>query len=315
MKKEEIDIWELDSQIRDFINIERNRKRILENKGKFHQMCACLDTIQDTEYGIHSYMDSYPSELKKDKGFLYLTTYGLYQLMYVQQDAIQNLSEVLGVEFKRLEQLKIIRDIRNRSTGHPTKQGFTKKNAVKTFNHILHNAFSYNGFRLWTFYSDQRPREETECNNVEIINQNREFCGKLLNNILEKLKDDENTHRKKFMKDKLSKIFDQSSYLFEKVREVFSEPGSLSFSRGNFKDLIKKIEEFDKKLEERKEEGSIEHIKDDLKYPIEKVNDFFHHDSNVDKEAAEIFVWYIQEKFKSLEQIAKDTDEVYETEV
>ena len=313
MKEERFDIWELERKVRDFINIERNRKRILENRDKFYQICSCLDTIQDTEYGIHSYKDKYPEKLKQDKGFLYLTTYGLLQLIFVQQDAIENLSDAIGVMFVLPEQLKIIRDIRNRSIGHPTKKGVGK--GVKSFNQILHNTLNYSGFRIWSFYSDLREREETECDISEIINENQKFCAQLLNIILKKLKDDENTHRKKFMKDKLSKIFDQSSYLFEKVREGFSESKPIEFSRGNFEDLVKKIDIFDKKLNERNEGGSIDLIKEELVYPIEKVNEYFKRNQRVDKEAAEIFVWFIQEKFKTLEQIAKDTDEEYETEV
>jgi hypothetical protein len=314
MSKKEANIWHIQSEIRDIINISRNRKKIYENRSNFLQIISCLDTIQDTEYGIHSYLDSYPEKLKKNKGFLYLTTYGILQLIFVQQDAIKNLSEAFGVEFELPVELKIIRDIRNRSTGHPTKKTEHRKKEIYSFNQILNYSLNYSGFKFWTFYSDVKEREETEFNCIDKIEENRKFCSQLLNNILTKLKNDENNHRKKYMNEKLVIIFDQMSYLFEKVKEGITDTKPIEFSRGIFKDLVKKIDTFDEKLKERNEDGCIDSYKEDLIYPIDKVTKYLNLDQTVDKEAAEIFIWYIQEKFKTLKQIAQDIDEEYETE-
>jgi hypothetical protein len=64
-------------------------------------------------------------------------------------------------------------------------------------------------------YSDIDSYDFKDVRFDTIIDVQSEFCENLLNNILEKLKDDENNHREKFMNNKLVDCFHSSlSYIF-----------------------------------------------------------------------------------------------------
>ena len=89
-------------------------------------LTAAMDVVSDTESAIVSYARAN----SEHKGTLYLVIYGLLQAMYLQQDALRNMVHALeGSEVYKLDtepEAMWIRQIRNDSVGHPTKQGTTK---------------------------------------------------------------------------------------------------------------------------------------------------------------------------------------------
>jgi len=60
-------------ELRLFINKPRIQYRLLKKRPLWFQLCSSLDTIEDTELAIDSYLSS---EFEKD-GELYLAIYGL----------------------------------------------------------------------------------------------------------------------------------------------------------------------------------------------------------------------------------------------
>ena len=149
-----------------------------------------------------------------------------------------------------------------------------------------------------------------------IIDIQSEFCENLLNDILDKLKDDENNHRNKFMDDKLIDCFHSSlSYIFSKVKEGVRSNIGRDFALSNFKSIMKVISTFEKKLKDRGEEESIEYIKEDLSYPTEKVLHYLAGKEGVDLWAAEIFIDYIERQVDSLKKIAREIDENYQEKI
>ncbi len=120
-------------QIRDFINIPRRQNVLLKDPVKWNILCSCMDTIEDTDLALEYYENATTSG---DCSSVYLLIYGAQQTLYVQQDAVKNLYEVLNVKYDEDKSLKKIRDIRNFSTGHPTKRnnsacGFIARGRLK----------------------------------------------------------------------------------------------------------------------------------------------------------------------------------------
>ena len=70
-----------------------------------------------------------------------------------------------------------------------------------------------------------------------------------------------------------------------------------------------------KKLIDRGEEESIEYIKKDLAYPIEKVLYYLEGKESVDLRAAEIFIEYVERQVDLLRQIAKEIDDNYQEKI
>jgi hypothetical protein len=165
-------------------------------------------------------------------------------------------------------------------------------------------------------YSDNDSYDFKKVQFDKIINIQSKFSEKLLNEILNKLKVDENTHREKFMNDKLTDCFHSSlPYIFSKVKEGVRSTTGRDFALSNFKSIIDAISSFKKKLIERGEEESIKYIEEDLSYPTEKVLDYLEEKEGVDLRATEIFIDYIERQVDSLKQIAKEIDENYQGKI
>src|SRR5258708_1852739 len=134
------------AQIRNSINEPRKHYELRQNKALFSQMASALDTIEDAELAIAAFATE---EVSEGAGPLYLATYGLLQAIYVQQDAVTNLCESLGIQdtYSNYPALKDIRDIRNASIGHPTKSD-RKKGQPTSYHQISQRSMSKNGFQM-----------------------------------------------------------------------------------------------------------------------------------------------------------------------
>ena len=306
-------VAELESQIRDVFNIPRRHKNTRDDRANFNQACSALDAIGDTELALKEFKANNSSFTT---GITYILAYGVLQAIFLQQDAIKHLALSLGLPFRLPDELREIRELRNDAIGHPTSRDINKKNKIKSFHHISRATLSKAGFQLMSTYSDNDSYDFKNVKFDSIINTQSEFTDKLLNEILNKLKDDENSHREKFMNDKLTHCFHSSlSYIFSKVKEGVRSTTHRDFALSNYKSIIEAISSFEKKLIERGEEESIEYINEDLSYPTEKVLHYLEGKEDVDLRSAEIFVEYIERHVELLKQIAKEIDGNYQQKI
>jgi len=141
----EIDL--LEKQLRELINAPRRHTELRANYSQFSQLCSSLDVVGDTETALGDYLAPHPAE--PSLGELYLLTYGVLQVLVVQQDAVEHIADSLSISYTRAEGLKEIREVRNDATGHPTRRGHSPGTA---FNHISQTTLSRKGFDLVTFY-------------------------------------------------------------------------------------------------------------------------------------------------------------------
>ena len=139
-------ISELESEIRDIINNPRRQYVLLQNSAVWNMLCSCLDVIGDTELAFDASLRKRGVE---DNGEKYLLVYGALQALFIQQDAVRNLTEALNISYTPDPLLEHIREIRNDSIGHPTKRG---GGSGKAFNFIVRMSLSQHGFTLMTTY-------------------------------------------------------------------------------------------------------------------------------------------------------------------
>jgi hypothetical protein len=59
-------------------------------------LCSCLDLIGDTDLAIAVY---HQAEHPEHEGGKYLLVYGILQTLFLQQAAVQNLCEALGIDY------------------------------------------------------------------------------------------------------------------------------------------------------------------------------------------------------------------------
>ncbi len=97
MNSENSEIFDKISTIRRHINNPRKQYYLLQDLKKWNKLCCSLDVIEDAQNAINFYLNSdHPNE----SGAKYLYIYGLFQAIFLQQDAVYHTSNVLGLDFK-----------------------------------------------------------------------------------------------------------------------------------------------------------------------------------------------------------------------
>ena len=239
-------VAELESQIRDIFNIPRRHRNTRNDRANFNQACSALDAIGDTELALQEFKSNKP---KSTIGISYILAYGVLQAIFLQQDAIKHLALSLSLPFNLPDELREIRELRNDAIGHPTSRDVDRKQKIKSFHHISRATLSNAGFQLMSTYSERDSYDFKDVQFNTIIDIQSEFCENLLNDMLDKLKDDENNHRRKFMDDKLIDCFHSSlSYIFSKVKEGIRSDIGRDFALSNFKSILEAISTFEEKL-------------------------------------------------------------------
>ena len=186
-----------------------------QDKGKFSQVCSSLDVIEDAEQAITAFGRS---EFGKDVPLGYLVIYGVLQAAYLQQDAVKNLCEVLNIPQGKSANplLTELREIRNASVGHPTKQDRKKPTA---YSHITQISMSVRGFDLLTFKADG-SYESRRVDLSRLITEQRQAIGDILLKVTDALKKERESHKARFRMEKLAQFFPPAmSYYCQKVAE------------------------------------------------------------------------------------------------
>lgn len=172
--------------IRTLINKSIFIENIERHNFKWDMVTASMDTVEDTELAIKSY-SNIPSDLPE--GQLYLTLYGLFQAIFMQQDAVIHLAKGLNsTEIKTWKDAdgKKIRVLRNKYFGHPTNsQNYETKES--TFHGIARITLSEKTVTGWTY-----PNFSTEVINIaDVIKTQQSFIIRSLNSIQKDLKEKE----------------------------------------------------------------------------------------------------------------------------
>jgi len=307
-------ISELESEIRDIINNPRRQYVLLQNSAAWNMLCSYLDVIGDTELAFDASLRKRGVEDDVEK---YLLVYGALQALFIQQDAVRNLTEALNISYTPDPLLEHIREIRNDSIGHPTKRG---GGSGKAFNFIVRMSLSQHGFTLMTTYPDGREPLFWGVSIPDLINKQRATLTSALAEVVTKLKADEMEHRRKFKNERLQDIFPSTmGYYFEKISGACygSEPAALG--AGVVGLVLDCLEKFKVALEAQgalKAYDSVTYYLDLIEYPLTELKRHFENapDSNLNGKSAYIFAFFAHKQIDTLQQIAREIDEEYASE-
>lgn len=306
-------IDDLEESVRKYINTTRYQNDLLSDSDNWNKICSSLDTIGDTLYSQQDYLEEeYPASV----GLKYIFTYGLLQALFIQQDAMNHLSEAFGIKFELTDRLKEIRALRNASIGHPTKN---KSKEATYFNYISRMTLSKKGFTLMRSY-DQGHNEFVDVDIYSLVHdqlKDIEASYKLLD---EKLKEADRVHREKYQDNLLADLFQSSiSYTFSKVAEGIHSP--LGNNVPSALSMLNSIQETYQKFEASllKRGDLNEYTKYDLdeyNHALNKLESYLNgNDSELSESDARIYHFYIREQHNHFEQIAKEIDKDYQEKV
>lgn len=171
----------LTSDIRDWINSPNNHKKLRKNHDQFNGICSSLDVIGDTELAIDYFLKINSFDARK-VGKSYILVYGIFQALYLQQDAVVYLYKLFvgeDVEYKDYK-LDKVREYRNNITGHPVERRFTK------FAHVINRGeISREGIKILKYEGIDNNMEYIKFD--EIIKTQNEGVIKMLQKIKDNL--------------------------------------------------------------------------------------------------------------------------------
>ncbi|NQU62357.1 MAG: hypothetical protein HQ512_14590 [Rhodospirillales bacterium] len=302
-------ISQLESQIRDRINAPWKLGQLLKEKSNWYPITSALDAIGDAEEGLHAYLEMPETG---NFGELYISTYGVLQLLYVEQDAVKTLSKILGLPYEFHEDVKEVRNFRNWSIGHPTLDWDGRSH------YISRGLMSRKGFRLMSSHPDEERSLFRDVNIFDLIEKQRAALCKALSATLEKLKEDEMAHKELFKDQKLSDCFHSSTgWMVRKLYEAVWSDDLFPLGKTHVEILTKQVDEFEKGLIERELPDTASYEISKVRYVLSELEKFFKNktESKFSDDDAEIFIFYIERHFVELEKIAKAIDEEYGSDV
>jgi len=304
-------------RIRDYVNEPRKQHQLLQDRSQWNQLCTAMDVIEDTELAVSAYVDD---SLGTDHGARYLATYGLLQAIFQQQDAINHLAEALGIpdQSQKHPALKIIRELRNDSVGHPTKRAGGKGRGPSfhaisriSLNHARFQMLSYDGNRHWM----------RDVNLPDVIAIQRRCATGILTFVADSLQEEQTVHKDAFKSEKLAAIFPSTlSYYFEKIYAGANNPSEESLASGCL-DIVSKVLDDTREALARRDISAQSHdaiglVYERIEHALSRLHEYFENakvglSGAVDATDAYIYTSFLQDQVEELRSMVTEIDEDY----
>jgi len=299
--------------IREYTNHPWKQTTLLADKVKWEKLCASMDVVEDSQLAIESYFNL--KEFNALKGG-YLFLYGLLQAFYLQQDAINHLSQVLfnkKINFKEeYPALYSTRELRNDAVGHPTD-----RNNETSFHYISMGSITKKGFTLASFFPKQSGPKYNKIDLYKLKEQ-QELCVILiLDEVINMLGKEQKEHKKKFKNQKLKDLIpNDPSYSIGKIYNGISS--NYPLAKMNFNLIKKTYNNLKKGINERY--GSCDALSgvgvvvEKIDYILNKFTSWFDRNNIFGNKDAEIFLDTLNAQLKELYQMANEIDEEFSEE-
>ena len=306
------------NEIRNFIEFETARKEhsLRQDMTKWLMLVSCLNTIEITEKGLESFLteDTDNNSMGKD----YLRISGALQILVTQQEAVKNLHHALNINLPKdpstKQIIKRITRIRVSATGHPTDIEIDGKTA---FGYINGRNFGPQGFELFTDYPEGDPNYKHEYVDIpHLIATQKDTLVSVLDNVIEKLKEEEMEHIKKFAGKKLADGLQITDPYFAYIQDATTSPDSLQdLGVPTWVDgILNILDEFKTGVKEREEpDKTFSWRYENLDYALQHIKRCFSgsNGTHINRRDAYIFANFAQQEVKALKEIAKEIDERY----
>ena len=300
-------IEQRDKKIRDLVNHPWKQQGLLEDRTKWNKLCASMDVIGDTQIAINSYF-SLPAFKAENGGYLFL--YGLLQAFFLQQDAINHLSEALfdkPINWKiEYPDIYLVRELRNDSIGHPTKRG-----KDESFHFIARYSLSKGHFRLMSQYSKNNNSEFNDIYTNELKTKQENSIIKILDTVIELMEKEYDDHKSKFANEKLSDLIPATlSYSIGKVYEGIYN--NYPLAEMNFSEIKRTIDIVKTEIIKRYGKlSALQGLNDVIRridYILQKVENWIQSKHLLNNDDAEVFLDSFSDRFKELKKMLNEID-------
>jgi hypothetical protein len=311
-------LYDLIRWVRNYVGDPHHQPRLMADEFCWHQLCVAMDTIEDTDCAVTAYVDH---EFPTDTGEKYLRIYGILQGLFVQQDALVELINAIrpvkNIHPRDLlsDMLIDVRGARNKSVGHPVKLG---RKAFST-HAIVQHSMRKDGFELVS-YPKRSGQIFQSVPVMELIEKQRAETFRILSEVVEDLRAQEEAHRAKIRGVKLMGVFDQAGYAFEKIFEELRRDSAPVMGTWGVGHLRTSLDNFEKLLNERglklDSYDSVKYLYDEIEHPLTELRKFLNREESevLSNRSAIVFAEALQSHFDELRHIAGEIDEEYASE-
>lgn len=306
--------------IRDYVSDPRHQPRLMADQFGWHQLCAAMDIVEDTEQAIDAYTErDFPGHI----GEKYLRVYGILQGLYLQQDALVDLID--AIRPKRsitprdvlTDPLTRVRGVRNAAVGHPTKHG---RNEPFSTHAIVQHSMRKDGFSLLS-YPPKNGKPFQHIFVMKLIEKQRAETARILIEVIEDLREREKSHREQFREVKLVGAFHLVGYAFEKISEELYGKSVPALGNWGVDQLRSALTQFEKELQSRdlsvESFDTIKYLyRDEIEYPLTELRSFLNGEPSeiASKRGAMVYADALRSYFDQLREIATGIDEDYASE-
>jgi hypothetical protein len=269
-----------------------------------------MDVIGDTQIAINNYF-SLPIFSAENGGYLYL--FGLLQAFFLQQDAINHLSEALfdkALDWKtEYPDIYLVRELRNESIGHPTKRG-----KDESFHFIARYSVSKGHFRLMSTYSKTDDSKFNDIDINELREKQENSVSEILDTLIELMEKEYSDHKQKFVNAKLIDLIPGTmSYSIGKVYEgIYNDYPLVEMNFSEIKRTINAVkEEITKRYGKLSALQGLNDVIRRIDYILLKVDYWIQNKQLLNNDDAEVFLDSFSDRFKELEEMLNEIDEEF----
>ena len=172
-----------------------------------------------------------------------------------------------------------------------------------------------------TTYPKKKKDISKHVNVVELINTQRNKIKEILTQVINILRENEMSHRKKHRENKLVDCFPPTlTYYFEKIYETLIGNMPNEFGLIHIKFISESIDKFKNELAIRGIQDSYDWLNyhlDLIDYPIKMVTDYFSKEiqSRLNDKDINIFVFFIEKQINEIIDMAKEIDAGYSSDL
>ena len=278
-----------------------------------------MDCVEDTQLAIDYFVKSEFPEAEGENfifnyGGQYIFIYGLLQALFLQQNALMDIAEVLnfGLKFEKngtYSELYEIREIRNKVAGHPTKRKHREE--WKSTHSIVRTSMTKESFEIRSKYKEQKESEFEEINTLKYISVQEEKVKEIINNLISQMKKLDKEIKMKFANDKMSDLFrdPQINNYFDWLIYYFAEEniGSISQAKIAIRNINKIYQNFKNKYVERFHKRK-EIEERDIESLINIFENWFDKNLHIEKKVMYFLTKQLKIEFYKLKETAENID-------
>lgn len=299
-------VHDVEHRLRDLVNMTRRSRELRERGARWHQLCAAMDVIGDTQLALQAAIDGTVAAHSTGAG--YVVIYGVLQALYLQQDAAKQISKCLDIDIPTPPELEEVRDARNAAAGHPSVYKGSGAGIVRI-------TLSTGGFELVT-WTQSGAFSRTHVDLHDLCSRQAAAIHRFLTDVVQRLESDEMEHRRRHRGESFEALFGEGIlHPFEKLSAAARGEDPFLWEYGvdaiaeRLESLRTAIRNRGYKLEDL---DMLNDLNGDAEFVLERLRQFFRNErTEMERRDASVYVGYLRCVTEKIRELCREMDAEY----